>query len=90
MPLTALTTPPPLSVAPDGFVQNASDTPAVLEVTRFPILSSTRTVTAGVMPVPAVSDVGWVAKVSRKADPAVMLNAFDVAEVSVPLVATSV
>jgi hypothetical protein len=69
MPPTAATDPPPVSVPPPGFVPIAKETFRVSVVTRFPLASSIRTVTAGLIDVPACSFVGCTPNASLFADP---------------------
>jgi hypothetical protein len=77
--------PPPLSVPPPGFVPMASDTDLLSVVTRFPLVSSIRTVTGGVIFAPATALLGCWPKVSLDGAPGVILKVFDVAPVSVGL-----
>jgi hypothetical protein len=63
---------------------------AVLVVAIFPLASSTKTVTAGVMDDPAAVFVGCCPKTSWVALPAVMLNAVLVVPVNPLLAAVSV
>ena len=90
MPLTAATVGVPPSVPPPGLVPMATVTLDVSVVTTLPRLSSTFTVTAGLMVAPAVVLLGCTPKTSCVAVPAVMLKALEVALVRVPSAAVSV
>src|SRR5579863_8797747 len=80
-PFTAATVSVPPSVPVDGFVPMATVMELLAEVTTLPKASSTLTVTAGEMKLPAVTLVGWTVKASLFAAPTVTLNAMLVAPV---------
>ena len=74
----------PLRVPPPGLVPMASVTFEVSPVTRLPNLSSTSTVTAGLMVIPATVFVGCARRPVGPARAGVMLKLFEVAPPRLP------
>src|SRR5450631_3243631 len=89
-PATALAVAVPLSVPLDGFVPMAIVIAFVAVVTTLPCASSTVTVTAGVIELPAATFVGCCVNTSFAAAPGVTLNALLVAVVRLVADAVSV
>ena len=90
MPPTAATVVVPLSVPAEGLVPMAMVTLDVSLVTRLPNLSSTSTVTAGLIAAPATVLLGCPPKARWSAAAKVMLNVPEVVPGRAPSVAVRV